>query len=157
MDKRVIQAALTDHLAGNAAFGSISCSANGSCSAGGSYSGGSGIQVLVVDETNGTWGTAQELPGIAALNTGGDAGLGSLSCAGAGECSAGGSYALPGGRQTQAYVVTETNGTWGTAIQVPGTAALNTGNAGRTNSVWCGAPGNCGAGGFYTDGISSSG
>jgi hypothetical protein len=47
--------------------------------------------------------------------------------------------------------VTETNGTWGTALEVPGTAALNKGKAGRVNSVSCGAPGNCAAGGFYTD------
>jgi hypothetical protein len=39
------------------------------------------------------WGTARELPGMAALNQGGGAGIGSVSCASAGSCSAGGGYA----------------------------------------------------------------
>jgi len=45
------------------------------------------------------------------------------------------------------------NGTWRTPIDVPGTAALNSGkNPGAwVNSVSCGSAGNCAAGGFYTD------
>jgi hypothetical protein len=40
----------------------------------------------------GTWGTAEEVPGIEALNHGGFAEIVSVSCASAGNCSAGGSY-----------------------------------------------------------------
>src|SRR5580693_3294794 len=40
----------------------------------------------------GTWGKAEEIPGIAALNKGGEAALTSVSCASAGNCSAGGYY-----------------------------------------------------------------
>jgi hypothetical protein len=41
--------------------------AAGDCSAGGYYNGG-GEQVFVVTQANGTWGTAEEVPGTAALN-----------------------------------------------------------------------------------------
>ncbi len=39
---------------------------------------------------------------------------------------------------------------WGRAIEVPGLAALNKGNA-YVNSVSCGSAGNCAAGGYYVD------
>src|SRR5260370_37896605 len=38
------------------------------------------------------WGTAQEVPGTAALNRGGDAFIASVSCAAADNCGAGGGY-----------------------------------------------------------------
>jgi hypothetical protein len=46
----------------------------------------------VVSQVNGQWGTAIEVPGLGALSTGGSAGVGSVSCASAGSCSAGGFY-----------------------------------------------------------------
>ena len=49
-------------------------------------------------------------------------------------------------------MVSQVNGTWGKAEQVPGTAALNKGNAAVINSVSCASAGSCGAGGSYTDG-----
>ena len=61
-------------------------------------------QAFVVSQVNGTWHTAIEVPGIAALNQGGDAGIASVSCASAGECSAGGTTAGGDG----AFVVSET-------------------------------------------------
>src|ERR1039457_6053540 len=81
-----------------------------------------------------TWGTAQEVPGTAALNQGGNAQTKSVSCASAGNCSAGGYYADSSGDE-QAFLGSETNGTWGTAEEVPGTAALNTGGNAQTKSV----------------------
>jgi hypothetical protein len=57
--------------------------------------------------SGGTWGTAQQVPGIAALNKGGFAEITSVSCAKAGDCSAGGSY-LDASRHLQAFVVNET-------------------------------------------------
>ena len=49
-------------------------------------------QAFVVDEANGHWGNAAEVPGTAALNQGGNAGVFALSCASASHCSAGGYY-----------------------------------------------------------------
>ncbi len=75
-------------------------------------------QAFVVSETDGTWGTAEEVPGTAALNTGRDAQIDSVSCASAGNCSAGGGY-TDQPPATQAFVVSETNGTWGTRRRSP--------------------------------------
>ena len=63
-------------------------------------------RVFVVTRTDGTWGTAREVPGIACLNAGGGAGVGSVSCAPAGTCSAGGSYSDSSGHG-QAFVASQ--------------------------------------------------
>jgi hypothetical protein len=49
-----------------------------------------------------------------------------VSCALAGSCAAVG-YDKDGHGHQQAFVVSETNGTWARAIEVPGSAALNKG------------------------------
>ncbi len=67
------------------------------------------------------------------------------------ECGAGGSYA-DGSSLLQAFVVSEKNGEWENATEAPGTAALNKGGTAKITSVSCASPGNCGAGGSYTDG-----
>jgi len=140
---------------GYAAVDSLSCPSAGNCSLGGFYASSSTdriptVQAFVVSKTNGTWGTAQRVPGTAALNSGGYAEVTSVSCSSAGNCSAGGLYtnSTPA---TEAFVVSETNGTWGTATAVPGIAAVNTGGLAQITSMWCGTPGNCSAGGFYLD------
>ena len=134
---------------GDAGIGSVSCGSAGNCSAGGSYIDSSGHrQAFVVNQVNGTWHTAIEVPGTAALNRGGYADIGSVSCASAGNCSAGGSY-LPSLGHVQVFVVSQINGTWHTAIEVPGTAALNQGKDAAIFSVSCAAAGNCSAGGYY--------
>jgi hypothetical protein len=66
------------------------------------------------------------------------AGLGSVLLAGAGPAVAG--------------VPSAGAGRWRTAIEVPGTAALNTGGEAAINSVSCAAPHGCAAGGAYRDG-----
>ncbi|HEX9030399.1 MAG TPA: Ig-like domain-containing protein [Streptosporangiaceae bacterium] len=121
----------------------ISCASAGNCSAGGA----AGDQAFVVNETGGVWGQAEEVPGISALNTGNNSEVTSISCASAGNCSAGGHYWTTDA--TQAFVVSETAGVWGTAAQVPGLASLNVGRDALLTSVSCGAPGYCAAGGSY--------
>jgi hypothetical protein len=136
---------------GNAEITSVSCVTAGNCTVGGDYADASYLpQALVVSQTGGTWGTAIEVPGTAALNKGGSAEVLSVSCRSAGNCSAGGDY-LDGSFHVQAFAVNETGGTWGTAIEVPGTAALNKGGIAEITSVSCPATGNCGAGGEYED------
>ena len=95
------------------------------------------------------------MPGTAALNSGGNASLNSVSCGAAGECAAGGTY-KDGVGTISAFVVSETNGVWGDAVEVPGTAALNSGGNASLNSVSCRAAGECAAGGAYKDGSSDS-
>jgi len=140
------QVAAALNAGGIAAVSSVSCGAAGNCSAGGHYTDSSGFShAFVVSATNGTWGTAHQV--AAALNTGGDAQIYSVSCAAAGNCIAGGYYTSSSGH-SQAFVVNETNGTWGTAQEIA--AALNKGGFAKIFSVSCASAGNCSAGGFYT-------
>jgi hypothetical protein len=134
---------------GNALIRSVSCASAGNCSAGGFYSGSGGAQAFVVSETDGTWGTAVEVAGV--LNTGGNAQIQSVSCASAGNCSAGGFYTAGSSGDLQAFVVNEVNGTWGTGTQVAG--ALNTGGNAVIFTVSCASAGNCSAGGYYTSAV----
>lgn len=94
----------------------------------------------------GTWGTAAEIPGSNRLNHGGQATIGTVSCASATNCGAGGSY-TSGFSSTapivQAFVVNKTANIWRMAQEVPGTATLNTGGNAKINSVSCPAPGDC--------------
>jgi hypothetical protein len=84
---------------------------------------------------------------------GGYAQVSSVSCASTGNCVAGGYYTGSGSRHKtlQGFVATERNGVWGTAIRVPGLAALNKGGYVQVWSVSCGSAGSCAAGGYYTD------
>jgi hypothetical protein len=136
---------------GRANIYSASCASAGNCSAGGYYTDRSGhAQAFVVSQVRGTWRSAREPPGTAALNRRGNASISSVSCVSAGNCSAGGDYGdAPG--HTQVFVVSEVNGTWQTAAEVPGTAALNAGGGANFYSVSCASAGNCSAGGDYGD------
>ena len=141
----------TLNVGGLAAVTSVSCASTGNCGAGGIYNAGfDHYEAFVVDERRGVWGHAREVPGTAALNVGGYATVNSISCAGAGNCSAGGAY-----RDTpstdQAFVVTERGGVWHAAIRVPGALGANS----SLRSVSCASAGNCAAGGYYSDGSSS--
>jgi hypothetical protein len=140
---------------GTASVSSVSCRSAGNCTAGGSYRDGSGhFQAFVVSERNGSWGKAIEVPGSGTLNAGGDAELSSVSCASAGNCAAGGFY-TDGSNHQQAFVASEKNGTWHTAIEVPGSGTLNAWGYASVESVSCASAGNCAAGGYYTDGPNS--
>src|SRR5258707_11095792 len=50
---------------------------------------------------------------------------------------------------SEALVASQGNGRWGTAIEVPGTAALNPAGDTEVSSVACAPAGNCTAGGSY--------
>jgi hypothetical protein len=133
---------------GNARIESVSCASAGNCSAGGYYTASSGQQAFVVSQAGGNWGQAKEVPGTATLNKGHNAATDSVSCASAGNCSAGGYYTASG---LQAFVVSQAGGNWGQAKELPGTAALNTGGSAAIDSVSCASAGNCSAGGTYAD------
>ncbi len=128
---------------GDAEADQVSCSSPGNCAtAGFTYDGD--YQVFVADESSGTWQDASGVPGLAVLSTGGEADLGSMSCGGDGDCVVAGDYDTGTGL-SQAFVATETSGTWGTAQQVPGTEYLNTGQEGGVNAVSCPAAAYCGS------------
>ena len=84
---------------------SVSCRSAGNCTAGGYYSNSRVQGPFVVSEVNGTWGPAKAV--ATALNTGGSGRIESVSCASAGNCSAGGGYTDSSGH-SQAFVVSQT-------------------------------------------------
>jgi hypothetical protein len=86
---------------------SVSCAKAGFCGAGGSYKDGSGgVQAFVVNEANGVWDTATEVPGSAAINSGspGWASVDAVSCGGALSCAAVGYYSSAGVGLTQSFL-----------------------------------------------------
>ena len=140
----------------------VSCASAGNCAAGGdaassapNLNGGGHQQGFVVSESNGVWDRAIAVPGLGALNTHGDARVESVSCASPGNCTAGGNYngdpAYNDG-YGKGYVVSEKNGTWGQAINVPGLRERHAGQYSDVKAVSCASPGNCAAGGLYADG-----
>src|SRR5271170_778140 len=99
-----------------------------------------------------SWGKAIEVPGLARLSAGHGGTLIAVSCSSPGNCAATGNYADRLGH-LQAYVVSEKNGSWDKAIQVPGVAALSGASGGSgVDAVSCGPAGNCAAGGSYVNG-----
>ncbi len=107
-------------------------------------------QGFVAVERNGSWGRAIGVPGLAALNKGGFASVRSVSCALPGDCAAGGDY-VDGHGHSHGFVVVERNGRWNKAIGVSGSGALNKSGNVELSEVSCASPGNCAAGGNYTD------
>ena len=134
-----------------AAVNSMSCPSAGNCAAGGDYTGRHGGQGFVAVERHGRWRRAIPVPGLGALNQAGDApDVSSVSCAAAGSCAAGGSYA-DRHDHFQGFVAVERNGRWRRAIQVPGLGALNASGIAGVLSVSCASAASCAAGGDYQD------
>jgi len=140
---------------------SLSCTAPGNCAVGGTYRSRSGTEVFVARKRHGRWRKAIEIPGFTALNKAGGGELAGVSCISAGNCVAGGSYAVPAdfaGGAFAPFVASERNGRWGKAIEVPGippaTSTLcepDTAScvSGQVLSVSCAPGGICAAGGSY--------
>lgn len=136
---------------GFAELSSLSCGAAGDCAAGGNYSASFtpvSQPAFVVSETGGVWGQAEQVPGLAALSDGNFESVDSVACSSAGRCSAGGFYSTAASA-AEAFVASETGGTWQTAQEVPGTAALNTGGSATVFAVACAPGGGCTLGGDY--------
>jgi hypothetical protein len=126
---------------------SVSCPAAGDCVAAGAFTDRAGNEeAFVADQSHGTWGSAITVAG--SLNVGGGASVNSVSCVSAGNCAAAGSYEIKSNR-FEAFTVDERHGVWLAAHEVAG--ALNAGADASVNSVSCVSPGNCAAGGSYTD------
>lgn len=139
---------------GGAVVSSVACGSAGNCVAGGNYIDVPGDRfTFVVSQVNGTWGTAQQVPGMAGVVKGGFGQVDTLACSTAGNCAVGGiagdnnGFDINGGGQ--AFVATETSGTWGKAELVPGTARLNTGVDGGSTTLSCPHAGDCTVAGYY--------
>lgn len=127
---------------GGTQVASLSCPKPGNCTVAGNFIGGVGF---LARQVNGTWRTAKPVPGLAHLGNGQ---VTVVSCATAGNCSAGGWYHDSRG-QNRAFVISEVNGIWHNAMQVPGMRGLHPPGDGVITALSCPARGDCSAGGFY--------
>jgi hypothetical protein len=138
------------------AVNGVSCTNASTCVIAGGYNDGAGSeQAFVEDETNGTWASATEVPGSSTLNNGGNATVLATSCSSPGNCGATGVYTDNQGN-VQAFVVNQTSGTWGSAIEVAGVQALNLDGFSQGDTISCAPDGSCGVGGAYTDSSNDS-
>jgi hypothetical protein len=138
----------------DAAITSVSCASPGNCSAGGYYDAqpfgplpGVGY-AMVATETDGTWGSVQDVGG--SFSSDGDDivdTVTSVSCSTAGNCGAVGYYGTFDGT-THAFVMSQSNGTWGDAINSADSLGVS---GAQWLSVSCPADGACSAAGYYAD------
>jgi hypothetical protein len=130
----------------------LSCPSAGNCTAAGGYTDSSGHhEGLLVTETKGTWGTGIEtsLPANAEPET--DAYIESLSCASPGNCTAVGEYHDGAVGKPEGFLVTETEGTWASAVQAKPPANAEPDSTMMVRGVSCGSVGNCAVVGEYFD------
>jgi hypothetical protein len=125
----------------------ISCASPGNCSLIGfnALGGKRWGQAFVASQTDSTWGNSEPIHGIK-----GDYALtGGLSCLAPGECTADGDYITADGL-TRPFTVTQTDGTWHDAQEVPGTA-IQSAAVGTISfdAISCASTGNCLAGGSF--------
>jgi hypothetical protein len=123
------------------------CAADGDCSAGGFYEDGvsKNGEAFVIGESGKVWGQAQGLPSLVTLNTGDNAIIGTVSCAAAGNCGAGGYYRANG--SVRPFVVAESGSAWDGATPVPGTGTDDA----QVLTESCPVPQRCSIGGYLTD------
>jgi hypothetical protein len=133
-------------------IGGISCTSAGNCTAMGNYTDRSGdLEGFIWTETAGVWGTAvEEIP---PANAAPDPlveryGRGALSCPSAGNCTAVSDYTDRSG-DTEGFMLSETEGTWGTAVEAIMPAGARSEPDANLHEVQCPSSGNCTAVGSY--------
>jgi hypothetical protein len=136
-------------LGGTPTVDALDCVSAGNCVAGGGVTVASNDQhAFVVDEVDGKWGKAEQLPGTSSLGRSDNAVVQSLSCSSLGNCSAAGSYVGDAlGCQSlfgcaQAFVAREVAGRWLGAIAVPDIANV-TNESATYGFLSCSANGAC--------------
>jgi len=139
---------------GIALVGGLDCPSATTCVAGGNVvdilPSATTLVPFLIDENNGVWGPVTAVPGVAVLSRENQASMTVLSCGAPGDCAAGGDYLDTSG-QSQAFVVNEVGGVWGTATQLFATQLLGSGLSNSLNSMTCPSAGDCSAVGGYAD------
>ena len=125
---------------------SIICSAPGNCTVLGEYGVGGVAHGFKAVEVNGVWGPASVVPSLDTLSAGDDVEFETYGCAPQNSCIAAGSFGDGIGSSSFVYDLAT-----GTAIEIPGLAALNTDHYSAVNSISCSSPGNCSLVGTYED------
>jgi hypothetical protein len=132
-------------------LGPVSCAAAGECSAVGMYylDNPRRTQGFLLGESGGVWATGSEAALPANAAAGYPAGLGSVSCPSAGNCTAVGGY-YDNSNHGQALLLSETAGTWATGVEASLPLDANTTNpSAGLSAVSCASAGNCTAVGTY--------
>ena len=132
---------------GGADIRTIACSATGLCIGGGGYAEAGGDEHAFLTENTGSgWSNAFELPGVTAVPGLSWAMVRQISCSNDGGCSLVGDYGTGG--TSMSFVATRGGGG---AIDVPGLAAISTGNDTQSMGISCASAGNCSIVGAYVD------
>jgi hypothetical protein len=142
---------------------SLACSGPGDCLAAGNNSigqpsaGPPGSSILVgalTQEKRGVWSRSIPIRGLGALSQNEVVQVNAVGCGSPGNCAIGGFYGEREGDggwwAGSAFLDTERNGSWGTAVDTPGVDSLNKAHAADVTSLSCTAKGDCTGGGYYT-------
>lgn len=127
----------------------LSCPEVGQCVTGGDGNIPGGAEAFVSNESTGVWEPPHTFGGF--VNSGGFATVTDVSCDAVSDCSAIGWYQVNHGdsNHRSAFVVTETNGAWGSVQAIPGLHTLNAGQFAMGLHISCYSRGNCAAAGTY--------
>jgi hypothetical protein len=126
----------------------VACASTGNCVVTGEYGSAKGKPAaFVVADRSGHWGSAQAIPGLAALGASATPDPTTVSCPSAGNCTIAGTYTQ--GHGTLAFAVSEHGGTWSKAVAVPGLKKLLGGLSVEQVRLSCSAAGSCLAGSYY--------
>ncbi|MGA8680191.1 MAG: hypothetical protein ACLPTB_00045 [Acidimicrobiales bacterium] len=130
---------------------SVACPRAGDCVAGGAYESTQGGDAMVVTESSGRWRQATEVTLPSNAQSQPYAEVNGVACAAVGSCVAVGYYSYEFPDVDNAFLVTETHGTWGSAtdVQLP----ANSASVVQAGLQWvaCARPGFCVATGGYLD------
>ena len=153
----------TAALGGKAWPSALACTGPGDCVAAGNNSlgqpgaGPPGNSVLtgsLTVEKRGVWTRSIPIRGLAALSQDEVVQVNAVGCGSPGNCAIGGFYGEREGDggwwAGSAFLDTERNGSWETAVDTPGVDPLNKAHAAEVMSLSCTATGDCTGGGFYT-------
>ena len=134
----------------------LSCSSSSDCNGVGAFANAANEteQPMAFQETQGVWGTPYVLPGLTTLNPLGIGIVSNLSCPSASTCVVGGAVIDLANLQITGFLDEETNDEWGTVFLPSGIDAPAQGNISTVDAVSCYSPGDCSAGGTYTQGDS---
>jgi hypothetical protein len=131
---------------------SLSCVSARECVAGGDYATSTGVtEGLIVSETNGAWRAPISLVPPVGASANPDVTIYDVSCGGAGNCAAVGSY-LDSARNIVPFTANEVGGRWQRSreLTLPKNAIVE-GQSGELRDVDCASANNCSAVGEYFD------
>jgi LPXTG-motif cell wall-anchored protein len=145
---------------GPSSANAVACPSAGNCTVTGVYRvDNSTTAAFVSTLSNGVWSNAVPLVGTT-TSVGSDWNfpnglITNLACASAGNCTVAGNY--NNSTVEKAFIATQTNGTWASALAVPGLSSLGNNTDSRVSSLACPAAGDCVAVGTYKSALNLGG